>query len=224
MYGPSSASSVKRTVISGMRQQPAADSGPVDTKTNDRATVIDMQERTLAGILYSVSRDSMGELFPIYLGRNTIGSEPECDVYLPEDTVSANHAVLLVRMVPDTSGQRVISAGITDYDSEFGTALNDNPLGYDREPLNANDVIRVGNSYQLMFVPLDAISRGLTEAPGFRALPRKDGRRMAVATGFYAPASEEEIYPSEVGEEYEQTFYGRTYARKEDHSSKKTVL
>lgn len=219
---------IKRTYIQGMKPRrdvsgnnPDAASG---SEPDTRALNISLQGRPIAGVLFSVSRDNMGELFPVYVGRNTIGSEAECDIYLTEETVSPNHAVLLVRMLPNASGGRTMNMSITDYDSDFGTAVNGMKLGYDRQSLAGREVIQIGNSYQFLFIPLDAQNHGLVQIPGFIATPRKEMRSSLPATGFYAPATEEEIYPSAVGEEDERTFYGRTYAKKEDHSSKKTIL
>ncbi len=217
---------IRRTYIAGMK--PRDENGNVENKNNPdtgRYIRIDLQERPLAGILFSVSRNSTGEIFPLYVGRNTIGSEPECDVYLPEDTVSSNHAVLLVRMLPNNEGGRTMSVSITDYDSEFGTAVNGMAVEYDSMPLSGMERIMIGNAYDLLFIPLDQNSLGLVPANSFRGLPRRDSRTETLGSNaFYAPASDEEIYPSAVGEEDEQTFYGRSFRKKEDHSGNKTIM
>lgn len=220
---------IRRTYIAGMK--PRVEKTPEEeTLVADRADKIELQTRPVAGILFSVSRDYSGEIFPIYVGRNTIGNEKECDIYLSEDTVSANHAVLLVRMLPDGNGGRVMSASITDYDSEFGSSVNGRRLGFDKQTLEGNEIITIGNSYQFLYIPLDASAIGLEPVAGFISVPRYKPQpavmqpQFAQPSAFYTPASIEEVYPSAVGEEDEQTFYGRTYAKKEDHSSKKTIL
>lgn len=227
LYSQSAKSSnIRRTYIAGMKpREDKKTSGQEEMSDDGRYTRINLQERPLAGILYSVSRDTAGEIFPIYVGRNTIGSEPECDVYLPEDTVSSNHAVLLVRMLPNDEGGRTMTVSITDYDSEFGTAVNGTAVEYDPARLSGMERIMIGNAYNFIFIPLDQNALGLIPDSSFRAMPRKDFRGNAVtnANAFYAPASDEDIYPSAVGEEDEHTFYGRSFRKKEDHSGNKTI-
>lgn len=223
MYVQTPGVSVNRTRIAGVEPRAVNSDNLPDTYNGGRK---------IAGILYSVSRDGSGEIFPLYVGRNTIGSEPECDVYLSEDTVSSNHAVLLIRMIPDESGIRRPVASITDYDSDFGTFAGDCCVGFDPCPLRGNEIIRIGNSYSFIFIPLDADKFGLEQSAGFKPVPRKDvntsgpGYESAgsQSASFYQPAAEEEVYPSAVGVEDENTFYRRSYKQKEDHSSNKTIL
>lgn len=225
LYGRSeNNANIKRTYIQGMKPRNQENQPDKIGKPDTRAVRFELQERPIAGILYSVSRDSLGEIYPVYVGRNTIGCEAECDIYLTEQTVSPNHAVLLVRMLPNSDGSRTMNISLTDYDSDFGTAVNGMKLGYDREPLSGNEIIQIGNSYQFLFVPLDASRYGLGSIPGFMSIPRKEMKQEIPVSSFYAPAPPEEIYPSVVGEQEENIFYGRTVAKKEDHSSKKTVL
>lgn len=225
-YGRSSNSAgLNRTYIQGMKPKivdPVSKS-PVEQDT--RALRINLQSRPLAGILYSVSRDNCGELFPLYAGRNTIGSSPECDVYLSEETVSPNHAVLLIRSVVTENGENVVTMSITDYDSEYGTIVDGNKMGYDREHLCGNEIIEIGCGYKFLFVPLNATKFGLSMSSEFIATPRMDEIQMSgMSVNNYQPnPSVAEIYPNVVGESEERTFYGRTYAKKEDHSSKKTI-
>lgn len=217
---------IKRTYIAGTKpRSEKIDGNENENPIDGRYVRINLQERPLAGILFSVSRDSCGEIYPLYVGRNTIGSEAECDVYLPEDTVSSNHAVLLVRMLPNNDGGRTMTASITDYDSEFGTIVNGASVEYDSVRLSGREMITIGKAYNLLFVPLDRSALGLFPSASFKALPRKDFRsESATYNVFYDPATEEEIYPSAIGEEDEQTFYGRTFRKKEDHSGNKTIL
>lgn len=233
MYGASSErKDLKRTVIQGMKPRKSIDDAPNGSASpteNDRHEAIEIQQRPIAGILYSVSRDGLGEIFPLYVGRNTIGSEEKCDVYLSEDTVSPNHAVLLIRMLPDNTGKRIMSVSITDYDSDFGTAVNDRKVGFDSCALSGGEIIRIGNAYSFLFTPLDSGRHNLTPAMNFIPVPRVKARNETSPTSsptssFYAPAPQEEVYPTAVKEEDEFTFYGRTYAKKEDHSSNKTIL
>ena len=225
LYGRSAGrKDINRTYIQGMK--PRHDPDDVNNEeagAPSRAVHIDLQPRPLAGVLYSVSGDDCGEIFPVYVGRNTIGSEPDCDVYLSERTVSPNHAVLLVRIITN-DGNRHVTMNLTDYDSAFGTSVNGVRLGYDRESLQGNEIIQIGVSYRFVFIPLDAEAYGLGQEPGFEAVRRVENRpapHVAAPDSFMTV--DDTVYPNAVGEAEERTFYGRSYARKEDHSSKKTI-
>lgn len=227
LYGRSEGrQDIKRTYIQGMKPRNSGDSPQESSAASGgRVSDITLQERPVAGILYSVSHDVCGELFPVYVGRNTIGSDPASDVYLSEETVSPNHAVLLVRAIVDEEGKRKVTMNITDYDSDFGTAVNGVKLGYDREPLKGNEIIQIGNSYFFIFIPLDPAVYGLGQVAAFAPTKRlvRNPAPFAAPSEIYMPVPNEPIYPSVVGEQDERTFYGRTYAKKEDHSSKKTI-
>lgn len=223
MYGPSEGKAgINRTYIQGMKpRSEAKPDAPADPANDKRVRHIDLQGRPVAGVLYSVSQDSLGELFPVYVGRNTIGSHHESDVYLSERTVSPNHAVLLVRII-ENQGQRLVTMSLTDYDSEFGTSINGVRLGYDREQLRGGEIIQIGNAYQFVFFPLDAVAYGLAQINNFVAIPRKENRPAPPSVSIEIPR-EEEIFPTSVGEAEERNFYGRSQAQKVDHSSKKTL-
>lgn len=53
--------------------------------------------KPVVGFAYSISRSPVGEFWPLHVGQNTIGKDPGCDIVLNEGTVSAEHAVLVVR-------------------------------------------------------------------------------------------------------------------------------
>ncbi|MDE5646083.1 MAG: FHA domain-containing protein [Muribaculaceae bacterium] len=226
LYGRTSGSAdIRRTYIHGMKRSDSCSSPREASRVNDRETQIILQPRPLAGVLYTVSRDLCGELFPVYAGRNTIGSDPRSDIYLSEATVSASHAVLLVRILAGSDGERVITMSYTDYDSEFGSSVDGAECGYDSVPLRGNEIIRIGRSYRFIFLPLDHIRHGLVIEEGFMSVPRE---KSGPVKPDFIPSHDTRrddgaVYPSAVGEEDERAFYGRTYARKEDHSSKKTI-
>lgn len=224
-YGRSESNpNIKRTYIQGMKPR-EENKSTNESVADERQVRIKLQNRPIAGVLYSVSRDVCGEMFPVYVGRNTIGSDPQSDIYLSEETVSPNHAVLLIRQICNEDGERQVTMNITDYDSEYGTAVNGQALGYDRQTLKGNEIIQIGNSYYFLFVALDAAPYGLGQVPGFAPIPRQDSEPAPFQpiNEIYMPVRNEPIYPSVVGQEDERTFYGRTYAKKEDHSAKKTI-
>lgn len=216
-----------RTYIPGMKRKsdPQPGESAQATQAQPQSVRIELQTRPLAGVLFSVSRDNCGELFPVYIGRNTIGSKPECDIYLSEQSVSPDHAILLIRKIGLPDGSRKVTMSISDYESEHGTFINDQRLEEDVEPIKGHDVIRIGNAYTFLFVPLDADASGLFTASNFIATPRVENR-PTVSNDYLAymgPMLDDTIYPNAVGEEDEQTFYGRSTKKKEDHSSKKTL-
>lgn len=218
-----------RTFIPGMRKkgEPAPDASTAP------AVRLEFQQRPIAGILYSVSRDLQGEIFPVYIGRNTIGSSPESDIYLSEESVSHEHGLLLIRKLRMKDGSKRETMSISDFGSRFGTAINGRPLEEDVEPIKRGDIIRIGNAYNFVFIPLDSEDFGLLKSSNFSVIPRVENR-PPVNTEFIAymmPAAtgpgqlvDDTVYPNTVGEEDEQTFYGRTTRKKEDHSDKQTML
>lgn len=61
--------------------------------------------KPVVGFLYSISRQGIGEYWPLYQGQNTIGSSPKCDVCLREGTVSGDHAVDVIRKMKNPEKQ-----------------------------------------------------------------------------------------------------------------------
>lgn len=222
-----SESNVKRTYIQGMPSRGEVEArtaaGGADDTASDgrRETEITLQERPLAGALFSASADGLGEIFPLYVGRNTIGSSPESDIYLPEATVAPNHAVILVRRIPDGHGGTIFQISLTDYDSEYGTSVGGERLGYDRCRLSGGETIRVGYAYTLMLSLFDSSKPGMGENPAFNPLERKRHRPRPediIAAMKAAEEAErieiEESFAGSVGAEDEFAFYGRTKSKK----------
>lgn len=120
--------------------------------------------KPVLGFLYSISRTPQGEFWPLYQGPNTIGQSADCDVQLPESTVSGEHAVLVVRK--QKNPERVI-ASIADSRSTNGTMLNDESLGFVAVECHNGDLITVGDNYTLYLILVDAAAIGLSVAEGF---------------------------------------------------------
>lgn len=213
-----------RTYIPGMKRKASGASG-ADQSAESQAVRIDLQTRPVAGVLFSVSRDNCGELFPVYIGRNTIGNSPQSDVYLSEASVAPEHALILIRKIEMPDGSKKITMTISDTGSEFGTFVNNEELEDDIVPIKAGDIIRIGSAYNFQFVPLDADIAGLFKSTNFRATPRVENRPVVTEDYrlYMVPRADEKVYPNVVGEEDEFTFYGRTKEKTEDHSSKKTL-
>lgn len=131
--------------------------------------VVELQDRPLVGVLYSISAGIEGDLFPIYIGRNSIGSDPSCDICLRETTVSAKHGLILARKQTDENGNEFISVFLSDEDSLCGTSINGERLGYERVVCNNGDFIQVGHNYVLLLA-LFQNTENLSVAQSFEAI------------------------------------------------------
>lgn len=224
-YAPS-AESMKRgghTVISGVDsiKRNVADEQGLRAV---RESIVKLQSRPLFGILYSVSCDAFGEIYPLYVGRNIIGSVPEADVYLAEESVEHSHAIILIRNFRDEDGT-MTTTSIVDNDTWSGTRLNGSELGCEKAYLRNGDRICVGNCYEFIFIALDPENMKISLREDFRPIKR-------VVYNPYTPVvhvneshfiDDGIVYPSVVGAEDEATFYGRSKKKEEDHSVNKTV-
>lgn len=207
---------VNRTVIQGMKPRPLQETqaGPAggEEEPSRREREIRLQDRPLAGALFSASADGLGEIYPIYVGRNTIGSSEESDLYLSEGSVAPNHAVILVRRLRGADGREVTRISITDYDSEFGTVVNGERLAYDSCQLRGGEVIQVGRAYRFLLRLFDSTLPGLGESPDFFPLERKrhEPAPHDMLLVVEEIEKEEEIFPDTVGAADEFAFYGRS--------------
>ena len=118
----------------------------------------------VVGFLYSISRQGIGEYWPIRLGRNTIGRSESCDVQLAEASVSDIHASLSVKIMKSTG--RLV-ASIKDEGSKTGLFLNDEELDYNNYDCKNLDVIVVGTSYRILIILINAPEYGLAAAENF---------------------------------------------------------
>ena len=145
------------TVVSGMTDQVAG------TPNQGVQSVAEPQQpkrpittgKPVVGFLYSVSRTAAGEYWPLQIGQNTIGQSPDCDIMLPEGTVSSEHAVLVVRKMKKP--EKVI-ASLSDARSTNGTG----------------DIITIGDNYELLLILIDAPTLGLSVSENFIAIETED--------------------------------------------------
>ncbi len=173
LYRPTGAR-VNSTVIAGSNNSATPPPIPSASSTNDNrdsaevnSRHIHLQDRVIVGALFSISKDLLGEIFPIYLGRNMIGNSSSCDVPLKERTVSDEHAVLHVRC--DTyPGQCIMS--ITDYGSSHGTTVNHTDCRYETLAVTDGDVLTIGRHYRLVVKLFDVAKYGLFEDSNFEEL------------------------------------------------------
>lgn len=92
--------------------------------------------RKLTGWLVSFTMNPLGVDFRLYEGRNIIGSDPQCDIVIPGDSmVSGKHLTILYRM------------GVFKFKDEFstnGTFIND--VFVEEGTLNDGDVLKIGST------------------------------------------------------------------------------
>lgn len=154
----------KGTYVPGMQQQV---SQQPYTGNQNQQSANSVQGKPVVGFLYSISRQGLGEYWPLHVGSNTIGSSPKCDVCLREGTISSEHSVLVIRKMKNP--ERTI-ASLCDSRSTNGTMLNGESLAFNAVECKNNDVIIVGENYQLVLLLIDTQGLGLRAAQNFIAL------------------------------------------------------
>jgi hypothetical protein len=93
------------------------------------------EKRPLSGWLAVFEGNLRGEAFPLYQGRNIIGSSSQCHIQFPDQGVQDQH--LSIRF----SKEKCL---LTDLDSENGTLLNEKRTY--RSELKDGDRIRIGEA------------------------------------------------------------------------------
>lgn len=179
------------TVIAGMNSEPQNDTYPANPQPIDNGSpninVIQLQQRVIIGVMFSVSKGLLGEIFPIYLGRNVIGCSKSCDIRLMEKTVSEEHAVLYARSdgYPDEC-----QLTITDYGSSHGTMINQRDCRYETSTVIDNDILTIGRHYKLMIKLFDISNARLFEDNEFEELNSSDDKSAVhpSTNDFYAPS------------------------------------
>lgn len=172
---------------------------------DEKSRQILLQNRVVVGVLFSISHGLLGEIFPLYLGRNIIGQTANCDILLKEKTVSSEHAILYIRKEGNPNS---LSMTITDYNSMYGTTVNEMDAEYETLPVKENDILKIGKHYQFLVKVFNVEQANLTEDPGF-----EDIDEFSVNI--------EGAYNGEVGQNVSNDFY--TPTPNKDNSSR-TVL
>lgn len=205
-YRPSG-SVANSTVISGMNNSFTPSAPPASGSSNNVSTHneseernIHLQDRVIVGVMFSISKGLLGEVFPIYLGRNIIGSSNSCDTCLKESTVSAEHAVLFVRC-DGYPGECFVT--ITDYGSTHGTAVNQQDCRYETLKVNNGDVLTIGKHYQLTVNLFEVSKKGLFEDSRF-----EDINQTSVSDSSYNQSTRDFYSPSQSGNNDNRTVIG----------------
>ena len=152
-------------------------------------TSVTNNQKPIVGFLYSISKSTAGEFWPLRIGSNSIGRSADCDVCLGEATVSEQHAILVVRQMKNP--EKII-ASICDARSTCGTMINGESLGFDQRECFNGDIITIGEHYDLYFILIDAKQIGLnvcrdfmgTQAMGNNFNPSAPGANPYAAPAF----------------------------------------
>lgn len=203
LYSRSSAEDSKETYIPGIGKQSVPPSvqnsnsqASVQQRSNgivEESRTISLQNRVVVGVLFSVSKGLLGEIFPLYLGRNLIGKSSNCDVCLYENTVSSEHAILYIRKI---SGNPVSNYDITltDYNSLYGSTVNQEDGRYETLPVKENDIITIGRHYKFLVKIFNVDESSFTEDEEFEDSKLFGGMQIGqgvIENDFYAPSSNE---------------------------------
>lgn len=213
-----------KTYIPGIYRSAAQEIA--DEQASQTKSDLQFQDRTIVGALFSISRFSTGEIFPVYIGRNTIGSDKDSDIFLPEETVSPNHAVMLVRVVDNVDGEHELKIYLTDYDSEYGTMIGDMTLEYEKLECHDHDVVSIGKGYKFLFCLFDAEKYKLFVSKDFKLIQQQDTVKETESPTFMPPQQDMAMSTNisqPVSSANEFDFYSHTQTGG-DHTTNKTVL
>ena len=144
------------TYVPGVHQRSSEGDGSQDMKGM-------VNENPVVGFLYSISRQGIGEYWPLHIGKNRIGRASDNDVVLKEMTVSDYHATLNVRRLANNK----IIASVQDAGSKTGLYVNDEELDFEMHNCQNNDLLTIGKAYQLVLLLIDTDSYGLSVANNF---------------------------------------------------------
>lgn len=152
---------------SGMPQQGQGYKGThfpgMDANPN-KVMQTDATHKPIMGFLFSVSRTSVGEYWPLYMGLNTIGRAMNSSVRMSEATISENHAEIVIRQMKNPDN---VLVSIQDARSTCGTLLNGSSLGFEAQECHNGDIITIGEHYELYLILVDTKSLGLAVRPDF---------------------------------------------------------
>lgn len=227
-----------RTYVPDMYRQVAAEmqaeeSGPHPAGIKSVQT-LHLQNRPIIGVLYSISAGIEGELFPVYVGRNTIGSDLSCDICLRETSVSAQHGMLLGRKQINDAGEEYVNVFLCDNNSNYGTSINGERLHFDKVSCSDGDVINIGQNYILILSLFKSLDR-LSVAYGFDRIPEptkieepnnvsvlSDGTPVNIPVN--PPADHSTNITNDIQEEASMDFYRPTKQQGQDHYNNKTII
>ena len=144
----------------------------------------DDNHKPIMGFLYSVSRTSAGEFWPIYLGPNTIGRGMDAGITLAEQTVSDNHCKIVAQELKSPDRLFVY---IQECGSTCGTMVNGNSLDFNPREIKHGDIITVGEHYELYVVLIDTRQIGIAVKEDFLPVQIQNPNPPFNGGGFIPP-------------------------------------
>ena len=239
-YTPSgNVKNTNRTYVPDLYRQVAAEMLDEEGDSNslgvEQQRIFRLQNRPIVGVLYSISAGVQGELFPVYIGRNTIGSDSSCDICLRETSVSALHGVLLTRKQLNDEGCEYINVVLSDNNTQYGTLVNGQTLKFDRVSCVNGDLLTIGQNYVLALSLFESFDK-LTVAPDFDRIPEpvKTVEKPVehVAPAFKAiedmPVGAVNDHSTNITQDMQEEatfdFYKPTKLQKQDHYNNKTII
>ncbi|MBK8372966.1 MAG: FHA domain-containing protein [Saprospiraceae bacterium] len=128
--------------------------------------ILSRENHKIAGVLFSFSKDLLGEYWIVYHGRNTIGSGSNSSIKLSEKSVSENHALLNCRVIDN---DKLLIFELRDEGSNGGTVLNGQDLYHfnNYASLKHGDRIIIGG-YDLLLYVVDDIAHDMKPNPTFK--------------------------------------------------------
>lgn len=181
--GTNARAAAKGTIVPGMDNGANASQQPQSNASGTQHSPY-RSGKPVAGFLYSISRQGIGEYWPLYLGQNTIGSSMKCDICLREGTVSSEHAVLVIRKMKNP--EKTI-ASISDARSTNGTMLNGESLGFSALECFNGDIITVGENYELVLLLVDVKALGLRVSENFISIDNQQEKEKVDEPDPYSP-------------------------------------
>jgi len=179
---------------SGMRNDrqtyyPGMDANAPGYKETPNSNSQSTNGKPVVGFLYSISKRGIGEYWPLYVGPNTIGRSPNCSICLSEGTVSDEHAVLVIRKMKNPEK---LVASITDAKSTCGTMIDGVSLGFASQECFNNNIITIGENYELLLILIDTKEFNLKVAENFILVdePQKQDNSFFYQSEEYATNTE----------------------------------
>lgn len=135
---------------------------------------ITFQPRIIAGVLFSISKSLFGEIYPVYMGYNSIGRAEESDIRLQEETISYQHGHIRV-FRDDVTGE--FSASFSDTGSQGGSSVNGSDAQYETVVLNDGDTLDLGDHYRFLFRIFNSCNLPLFENSDFKDVSQPENEK-----------------------------------------------
>lgn len=115
---------------------PVGASGQAVAVARKTVLISERRKTPVVGWLVAMNGELKGEDFRVREGQNTLGTSPEAEIVVKDNTVSGKHASIRYK-----DGKFLL----TDLDSSNGTYLNESKETIAREELKDGDIIRIGD-------------------------------------------------------------------------------